>query len=54
VERGEALGFHAVVIADHIVFPTTVPFDARENAGHPCGEKFCGSCMSGDDKKSSS
>lgn len=24
VERGEALGFHAVVIADHIVFPTTI------------------------------
>ncbi|ETW99130.1 MAG: hypothetical protein ETSY1_16135 [Candidatus Entotheonella factor] len=24
VEKGEALGFHAVVIADHIVFPTTI------------------------------
>ncbi len=24
VERGEALGFHSVVIADHIVFPTTI------------------------------
>lgn len=24
VQRGEALGFHSVVIADHIVFPTTI------------------------------
>jgi hypothetical protein len=24
VERGEALGFHPVVIADHIVFPITI------------------------------
>jgi probable F420-dependent oxidoreductase len=24
LERGEALGFHAVMIADHVVFPTTI------------------------------
>ena len=24
VERGEALGFHSVVIADHVVFPVRI------------------------------
>ena len=51
VRRGEALGFHSTVIADHVVFPTTITskYPYTVSGAFPGGGDALAGAVSGSD-----